>query len=111
MPAKSLVRLMSVIIMLSVLECFLPDDDGIRFIAETAGTLLCVISIAAPLTDAVTAAVSSVALSSAFMLALIPVLGAVVSAAGNPVLAVSFQSMAFYAAQVISSVSKNIQVY
>ena len=106
-PTRSLVRLLAVIILLSVFECFLPEDDSVKFIAETAGTLFCVISVISPLTAAIASAAASVTVSSAFMSALIPVLGAVVAAAGNPALAVSFQSLAFYGAQVISSVSKN----
>lgn len=106
-PVKSFIRLMSVIVMLSVAECFMPDNDGMKNVAEIVGTLFCVISVISPLTTAISAAAASITLSAGFMAALIPVLAAVVTASGNPVLALSFQSIAFSAAQVISAVSKN----
>lgn len=106
-PTKSLVRLIAVIILLSVFECFMPDNDSLKLISQTAGTLFCMISVISPLTTAIISAASSVTLSSSFMTALIPVLGAVVAAAGNPTLAISFQSIGFFAAEIISWISKN----
>lgn len=107
-PAKSLVRLMAVIIMMAVCESFVPDDDKFRFVTEMCGILISVISIINPLSTAVSGAVSSVEVTESFMLILIPVLTAVVSASGNPGLAISFQSIAFVAAQVISSIAVNV---
>lgn len=107
-PAKSLVRLMAVIILMAVCESFVPDDDKFRFVTEMCGILISVISIINPLSTAVSGAVSSVEVTESFMLILIPVLTAVVSASGNPGLAISFQSIAFVAAQVISGIAVNV---
>ena len=106
-PTKSLVRLIAVIIILSVAECFMPDGEQLKPVSETAGALLCVISFMSPLTAAITSAAASIKLSGDFMLLLIPVLAAVITAAGNPVLALSFRSIAFGAAQLLSALSGN----
>lgn len=106
-PLKSLVRLLAVIVILAVCECFMPDDDRMKIITEMAGVLMCVVSIISPLSEVITSAVAAIAVSEKFILVLIPVLAAVVSVSGNPALALSFQSMAFYAAQVIAAASKN----
>lgn len=107
-PARSLIRLLSIVIIIAVCNSFIPDDGKYRLIVEMCGTLLSVVSIAKPLTESIRSAVSSVEITESFMLILIPVLVAVVSASGNPGLAVSFQSVAFVAAQVISGISVNI---
>lgn len=106
-PTASLVRLIAVIILLSVCECFMPDDGQMKPVTETAGALFCIISVASPLTTAVSSSVASITVSGKFMLGLIPVLAGIITAAGNPALALSFRSIAFYAAQVISGISAN----
>lgn len=106
-PMKSLVRLLSVIILLAICESFAPDNSHMKIIMGMAGTLFCTISVISPLTTAISSAVASIAVSETFMLTLIPILAAVIATAGNPTLAISFQSIAFTAAQVISGASKN----
>lgn len=106
-PTKSLVKLIAVIILLSVCECFMPDGGQMKIISETASALFCVIAVISPLTTAIESSVASVEISGKFMLGLIPVLAGVVTAAGNPTLALSFRSIAFMAAQIISGISKN----
>ncbi len=109
-PVNSLVRLIAVIIMLAICECFVPDDSKIKSITEMAGILFCTVSILTQLTTAISSAVASITVTEKFMLVLIPVLTAIVSVSGNPTLALSFQSIAFAAAQVISGVASNALV-
>lgn len=109
-PLKSLFRLLCIIIMLAVCNCFVPDDGKYRLFIEMCGALLSVISIVSPLNTSISAAISSVSVTGKFMLILIPVLTAVVSASGNPGLAVSFQSVAFVAAQLISGFAVNFLI-
>lgn len=106
-PTKSLVKLIAVIVLLSVCECFMPDGGQMKMISETAGALFCVVAVISPLTTAIESSVASIEISGKFMLALIPALAGIITAAGNPTLALSFRSIAFTAAQVISGVSKN----
>ena len=109
-PLASVVRLIGVVIILAVFECFIPDDSKLKDIIGLAGSLFCVISIIKPLSFSVMSSVSSITVSGKFMLALIPVLTGVVSASGNPTLAISFQSVAFVAAQLISLVATEMIV-
>ncbi|MBQ8229045.1 MAG: hypothetical protein IJZ88_08555 [Clostridia bacterium] len=105
-PVKSLTKLLSVIILLAIGESFIPDDEKIKPVMGILGSLFCISVVIVPLYQAMESAVSSVSLCSSFMKLLIPVLTGVISASGNPSLAISFQSVAFYAAQVISLVSE-----
>lgn len=109
-PVKSLIRLLAVIILLAICECFVPEDRKMKSIMEMCGTLFCTVSILNPLSTAVSSAVASVSVTESFMLILIPVLTAIVSISGNPTLAVSFQSIAFVGAQVISGVASRFIV-
>lgn len=109
-PLKSMFRLFAVIIFVSVCESFVQDESKMKYVVEMFGTLFCVITVIKPLSVTVSSAVSSVLSTEAFMLALVPILTAVVSAAGNPGLAVSFQSVAFIGAQIISGVASRILV-
>ena len=101
-PLVSVVRLIAAVIILAVFECFMPDDSKIKDVVNLTGALFCVLSIIKPLSFAVTSSVSSISVSGKFMLVLIPVITGVVSASGNPTLAVSFQSIAFVSAQLIA---------
>ncbi|MBQ8784374.1 MAG: hypothetical protein IJZ57_11450 [Clostridia bacterium] len=105
-PMKSLMKLLCVIILLSVGESFIPDDEKFKPVMGILGALFCISAVIVPLYQAMEAAISSVSLCGAFMKALIPVLTGVISASGNPTLAISFQSVAFSVAQVISLVSE-----
>ena len=109
-PFKSLVRLIVIIILIAVFESFLPDDRNFRSIVEVVAGLLCTLSIIEPLSTAITSAVSSVNIAEAFMLTLIPVLTVIVSLSGNPSLAISFQSIAFAGAQLISGIAESVVV-
>lgn len=104
-PLKSLLRLCAVIIILAIGESFIPEETNLSVAVELAGVLLCVITVIHPVTNAVKLAVASVTVAEKFMLVLIPILTAVVSASGNPMLALSFQSVAFAAAQIISAIA------
>lgn len=109
-PLKSLMKLLSVIILIAVCESFMPDYDKMKNVINMAAVLFSVTVIISPLYDAMESAVSSVGVCADFMKSLIPVLVGIVSASGNPSLAVSFQSCAFAAAEVISALGKNYVV-
>lgn len=109
-PLKSLMKLLSVIILIAVCESFMPNDDKMKNVINMAAVLFSVTVIISPLYDAMESAVSSVGVCADFMKSLIPVLVGIVSASGNPSLAVSFQSCAFAAAEVISALGKNYVV-
>ena len=106
-PTKSLVKLLSVIILLSICESFMPEDERIELVSDTIAALFCIVSVITPLTTAISSAAASVTVSGDFMKLLIPVLAAIVTASGNPALAISFRSLAFAGAQVICAVAEN----
>ncbi len=109
-PFKSLTKLLCVIILVSIGESFIPDDDKYKSTIGMISALFCISAVIVPLYQAMESAVSSVTVSGGFMKSLIPVLVGVVSASGNPTLALSFQSIAFSLAQAISLFSEKYVV-
>lgn len=106
-PVKTALKLSGIIILLSTGGAFMPEDDKMKGILNTVGVLLCVAALSVPLFEAVESAVSSVGMCCVFMKGLIPVLAGVLIASGNPMTALSFQTWAFSAAQMISSVCQS----
>lgn len=109
-PLKSAFRLTGIIILISIAESFVPKDDKSKKVLFFVSGLLIAVSIAVPLSQAVSRAASSIYVSGSFMLLLIPVLAGVVAVSGNPMLAVSYNSIAFAFAQAVSQTAKNIVV-
>ena len=105
-----MLRLIVIITLIAIFESFLPDDAGFRLTVEVVASLLCTLSVIEPLSTAITSAVASISVSETFMLTLIPLLTAIVSLSGNPALALSFQSIAFAAAQIISGIAESVIV-
>lgn len=105
-PMKSLAKMLCVIILVSVGGSFIPDDEKFKPVMTVLSVLLLISAVISPLYQAMESAVSSVGICCVFIKSLIPVLTGVISASGNPALAVSFRSVAFAAAQVISFVTE-----
>lgn len=109
-PMKSLVKLIAVVVVIAVSECFIPDDAKTKLIMEIFGKTMCVVSVLDPISTAISSAVASINVSESFMLLLLPVLTSLVSVSGNPLTAISFQSLSFAAAQVITYIALNVFV-
>lgn len=84
--------------------------DGIRT-SKTVGltaNIITALSVMIPLSSCVTRAVSAIYLSSGFVTALIPVLAAIITASGKPALALTYNSLSFAAAQIVSSLGNRV---
>ncbi|MCQ2480049.1 MAG: stage III sporulation protein AE [Clostridia bacterium] len=109
-PVKAVTRVMGIILILSAGEAFMPDNEKMKSVLNTLGVLLISAALSVPIFEIVGSAVSSVGMCCTFMKTLIPILAGAVIASGNPALAVSFQSWAFAAAQLISSVCQSFVI-
>lgn len=106
-PMKAIIKVMGIILILSAGEAFMPDSEKMKSVLNTLGVLLIVSALSVPIYEIIGSAVSSVGMCCTFMKTLVPILAGAVIASGNPALAVSFQSWAFAAAQLISSVCQS----
>ncbi len=98
----SLPLLLAIILVLSAVNQFAPDDSRVAEILEFVSLVISALLIITSLSECVTNAASAIYSSSNFITALIPVLAAVITVSGNPMLAVTYNSMCFAGAQFIS---------
>ncbi len=107
-PVKTLARLMGIVILATLAQSFFPADERARETVNLVVGCLLTVTLFASFFPSVKAAVSAVSVCGNFQKALIPVLAGVVTAAGNPMLALSYQSFALAAANSVTSLSENI---
>ena len=108
LPLEALSVAAMCVVALAAVSQLLPD--GIRA-SKTVGltaNIITALSVVIPLSSCITRAVSAVSLSSSFVTALIPVLAAVITASGKPILALTYNSLSFAAAQVVSSLGNGV---
>ena len=93
------------IIAVAVASQFFSGDDRVQKAAFTVAALCISLSIVIPMSTCLARVMSAIELSANFMLALIPVLATVLTVSGNPTAALSYNSLCFVAAQVVTGLS------
>lgn len=106
-PVKALLKSTGVVLLVSVCSGFFPDDEKSKTVLNLVCGCVTVMSVFVPAFGSIRAAVSTIGICAAFEKALIPVLAGVITASGNPTLALSFKGAAFAAAGFVESFSKN----
>ena len=94
-----------VVIMLAFGFSAMPEDEKIRRAIEAAGGMLALILLLPGLSALMRGAAAVVQAGNAFGLALIPVLAGVVTAAGNPSLALGYHTLTLFAARGLSQLT------
>lgn len=100
---KICARLLAVIIITAAAEGFCPPDDRSRLIFSLISGCVLILTVFAPAYSVISAGVSAIGVCAGFEKALIPVMAGVLTACGNPALALSYQSFVFAAAQGITA--------
>lgn len=98
---KICARLFAAIIITAAAESFCPPDDRSRLIFSLISGSLLILTVFSPAYAVISAGISAIGVCAGFEKALIPVMAGVLTACGNPVLALSYQSFVFAAAQSI----------
>ncbi len=106
-PLRGSLTACGAVMLVSVCGGFFPDNEK----GKNTMNLICgcfvITSVLIPATEVVNAGVSAMKLCAGFGKALIPVLAAILTASGNPASALSYQGVAFLAAQTVESLAKN----
>ena len=106
-PLKGFLIAAGTVILVSACSGFFPDDEKSRIVPNVVCGSILTTGIFASAAESIGAASAAIESCSAFEKALIPVLAAVITACGNPTLALTFKGAAFAAAEFISSFGKN----
>ena len=100
-PLKALLKSTGTVLLVSTCTGFFPDDEKSKTVLNLICGCVAVMSVFVPAFGIVRAAAASIGACVAFERALIPVLAGVVTASGNPTLALSFKGAAFVAAEFV----------
>lgn len=104
-PLKALLKVTGIVLLVSVCSGFFPDDEKSKTVLNMICGCVTVLGIFAPAMKSVSAAVSAIGMCADFEKALIPVLATVLTANGNPSLALTYKGAAFAAAEFIGSLA------
>lgn len=106
-PLKGFMTASGTVLLVSICSGFFPDDEKSRIVLNLICGCVLVTGIFIPAADGIKAAAAAAQACSVFEKALIPVLAGVVTACGNPTLALTYKGSAFAAAEFISAFSRN----
>ena len=99
---------LGVVLLLSYAFTALPEDEKIRHSIEVTGSMLALILLLPGLAQLMRTAAAAVETGSGFSLLLIPILAGIITAAGNPALALSYHSIALAAAQGLAQLADGV---
>lgn len=109
-PLKGALTATGAVMLLSVCSAFFPDDEKSRALMNMIGGCFLITTVFfSSLTDLNTAA-SAMKLCAGFEKLLIPILAGLLTASGNPSSAMSYQGVAFAAAQCVQSLAEGFAV-
>lgn len=107
---KSAAMALVVVLLMSFGFSLLPDNDKTRRAIEVSGSMLALILLLPGLAELMRGAAAVVKAGSNFSLMLIPILAGIITAAGNPSLALSYHTLTFAAAQGLSQLADGVVV-
>ncbi len=107
-PVNCFALLAVCVLALAAVGQFLPASSKISDTVEFISGIIASLCMIVPLSSCITRAISAISVSSNFVTALIPVLAAVITVSGNPMLALTYNSLSFAAAQVVSRIGEEV---
>jgi len=99
-----------VVVMLAFGFSAMPEDEKIRHSIEVAGSMLALILLLPGLSALMKGAAAVIKTGNTFGLALIPILAGIITAAGNPSLALSYHSFTLLAARGLSQLTDGVVI-
>ncbi|MBQ5823728.1 MAG: hypothetical protein IIW48_02855 [Clostridia bacterium] len=106
-PLKTAVTVGITVVCLAVALQFLTNTEKISRMVNVLCVAVIGIIVLMPLSGCLSRVISAIELSSKFMVALIPVLAVLLTIAGNPTAALSYNSLCFVAAQFVAFFSSD----
>lgn len=106
-PLKAALTATGIVLLAGVCSAFFPNDEKNRAVMNIICGSTAVMGIFSSGAESIKGAVSSIGACAEFEKALIPVLAGVLTAGGNPALAISFKGAAFAAAEFVQAFARN----
>lgn len=106
-PFACMCTLLGIIILCSVVRSFLHQEKGISVYFESMITLFVALAAFTSAVECISDCVASMYSAGILMKSLIPVTAVLVAIAGAPAMAVSYNAVAMYCAQIISAICRD----
>lgn len=104
--------LLAILILIALIDTFVDEGQASSAQFNSLYTIFFAVAVSVPLVSCVSNVLSAIKLTTDFTLLLIPIFAGIITAAGSPALALSYHSLTFSAAQVISqATSKYLSVF
>ena len=107
---NTLTVLMAVIVIVAAVNQFVPESSEVLRILDFISCVTASVFLLSSISSCITNAVSAFSCSSNFIVALIPVLAAVITVSGLPTLALTYNSLSFGVAQFVSYAAESFVV-
>lgn len=107
-PLKGALKAVGTTALIGICSGFFPDDKNGAGVLNILGGCFLILTVFAPAVEGIRAAATAVSACAAFEKTLIPILAAIVTAAGNPALAFSTRGAALAAAEAVQAISSGV---
>ncbi len=107
---NTLAVLLAVVVIVAAVNQFVPEGSETARILDFISCVTAAVLLFNSISSCITNAVSAFSCSSNFIVALVPVLAAVISVSGLPTLALTYNSLSFAAAQFVSYAAESFVV-
>ena len=101
-PLKTAAGCVGLLLICSLFSSFMPEDSGLFLMGKCMTVMCMMFSLVSVSGEMFTGCCSSLLVTKDFMLTLIPIFVGIVSASGNPALAVSFNSVVFGFSEIVA---------
>ena len=109
-PFKSTVTVIGIAFVCSVGQHYIGSSEKMSLFLETVSLIFVTLFVYSSVSGLINRAVTSVLSVGAMMKVLVPILAAVVTFSGNPALALSYNAVTLYAAQIITAISRDFLI-
>lgn len=106
-PLKLLFKVIGVLILTSIVKILIPESSGQSTGVNILLSSVIVLSVLAPISNAIVRSVTAIESSCDFMKLLIPVFAGIIAMSGNPLMAFSYNSLTLFMAEGICTLSSN----
>ena len=106
-PLKNFIVNAGLTVLISICFSYLSEDEKKKKAVTMIVYAYISLSVCVPMASLLSAGAAAIRLSSKFMLVFLPVLAGIIAASNNPLLALNYNSLTMYLAELISSFTSN----
>lgn len=107
-PLKGTIKVIGIIFLSAIVRSLFLSDNKLENVLNIVTGSVIAVFIFSPMAEVIVRGVTAISIGADFMFVLIPILAGIITTAGNPALALSYNSLTFAAAQAVSQISDSV---